>query len=192
MDFFDYYNRIKGHLTIHKVWVNGDEELVYDSDNVITSGMSYSLSHLFAGSGSNSILDHQIERFQIGTSGSSALQVSSTFQLSGALTTAAQYGVDSRLILKTAEQFKNGSVTTALFALIPFSKITRINETMVRYTMVLDEQAANGLTLNEIGLFTKNPRGLATDQSVLVAYRSFSNITKTNEWSLVMRWTLSL
>ena len=52
---------IKGHLTIHKV-ANGEEELIYDEDNVITSGFGYSLSHLFGLAGGTNITDYQIDR----------------------------------------------------------------------------------------------------------------------------------
>jgi hypothetical protein len=37
---------IKGHLTVHKV-VDGQEELVYDEDNVIVSGFGWALAHLY-------------------------------------------------------------------------------------------------------------------------------------------------
>jgi hypothetical protein len=46
--------------------------------------------------------------------------------------------------------------------------------------------------LTEVGLFMKNPTGNAnTNQSILVAYRNFSEIYKTNDFSLIFRWTLN-
>jgi hypothetical protein len=69
----------------------------------------------------------------------------------------------------------------------------------VRYTLVVDEESCNGLAgqvgedeyLNEVGLFMKNPRGAAVNASLLVAYRAFSIIRKTNDFSLIFRWTLN-
>ena len=81
---------IKGHLTVHKV-VNGQEELVYDEDNVIVSGFGWALSHLYGRVGSESITDYQIDRFKLGVSGYAGLQVSSTNNLSGELSSITEY-----------------------------------------------------------------------------------------------------
>jgi hypothetical protein len=59
-----------------------------------------------------------------------------------------------------------------------------------KYTLVLDEDACNDLTLNEVGLFMKNPTGAETNKSILVAYRHFSDIAKTRDFSLIFRWTI--
>jgi hypothetical protein len=63
----------------------------------------------------------------------------------------------------------------------------------------VDEDSCNDLSrpgnseasLNEIGLFVKNPKASATETSVLAAYRYFSNIRKTSDFALVFRWTIS-
>ena len=80
-----------------------------------------------------------------------------------------------------------------MFVLIPFHNVSRINNTSVRYTIILDEEAANnvGQGLDEIGLFMKNPRGAAKDASILVAYRKFSSIDKSSDYGLVFRWTIT-
>jgi hypothetical protein len=192
---------MKGHLTIHKI-ANGEEELIYDEDNVITSGFGWSLSHLYGLAGSQSITDFQIDRFQLGVSGNSANQVSSTFELSGPLSSAAEYtgaGTDSNLFTVSSNLYlTNETVEEQVFSKIPFAKVTKIDDRSVRYTIFIDEDSCNGLTrngedrsLNEIGLFIKNARGKATDESALAAYRYFSNITKTSDFGLVFRWTIS-
>jgi hypothetical protein len=63
---------------------------------------------------------------------------------------------------------------------------------------VLDTGAANSLQrggsnvpINEVGLFMKNPFGTNPSKSILVAYRKFSDITKTSEFALVFRWTIN-
>jgi len=196
---------ITGHLTIIKQFNDGQEEVVFDDRNIIVSGMGVGLSYLFTGSGSQNILDFQLDRFQIGVSGQATdvdanmNQVSSTFALSGPLT-LAQYGTNSNLYIEEASQIKNGiTFANQPFALIPANKVTRINDTSVRYTLIVGEETSNSLTdadgdlsINEVGLFMKNPVGSADPNvSLLVAYRSFSNIVKTNDFSLIFRWTIN-
>lgn len=198
---------INGHLTIIKQYTDGQEEVVFDDHNIIVSGMGTGLAALFTGSGSNSVLDYQIDRFQLGTSGratgvaTDVLEVSSTYQLSGALT-KSQYGGGSNLYIEEANLIRPAGSWGAnvAFALIPAGKITKISDTAVRYTLVVDEEAANGLVdsagttayLSEIGLLMKNPFGLTgTNSSMLVAYRTFTAIEKTSDFSLIFRWTLN-
>lgn len=201
--------QITGHLTIHKKYKDKSEELVFDDHNIIVSGMSVGLSMFFTGSGSNNITDYQIDRFQIGLSGPPAGgDVSSIFQLSGPINNEDAYnGNNSNIFLSTNDQIENGLiVSNKIFGLIPFSKVTRIDDTSVRYTIVLDEQACLNLdsedsggpdgsaaaNINEIGLFMKNPNGSSNPPaSILVAYRSFTSIRKTDDFALLFRWTLN-
>tara|TARA_R100000963_G_C4635645_1_gene99845 strand:+ start:51 stop:677 length:627 start_codon:yes stop_codon:yes gene_type:complete len=196
---------IKGHLTIHKV-ANGEEELVFDDKNVIVSGFGWGLSQLYGKAGSTSIADYQIDRFQLGVSGHTGNQVSSTYELSGPLSSVGEYTTngDSNLYAVSAEMYANNVIKTnpekSVYARIPFSKVTKVDDRSVRYTIFIDEDSCNSLTrigtaksnLNEIGLFLKNPTGYtADDASVLAAYRYFSNITKTTDFGLLFRWTIS-
>ena len=191
---------INGHLTIIKQYTDGQEEVVFDDHNVIVSGMGVGLTYMFTGSGSNSVLDYQIDRFQVGVSGPPAGGVtSSIFQLSGPVT-QAEYGAGSNLFIDSRSQITNTGVTTLPAALIPANKRTRIGDSSVRYTIVVDEEACNGITrvgpgksgaLNEIGLLMKNPTGNTADRPILVAYRTFSDIVKTSDFSLIFRWTLN-
>ena len=84
------------------------------------------------------------------------------------------------------------------FAKIPFSKVTRVDDRTVRYTIFIDEDSCNNLqrdgvdaNLNEIGIFIGNPKATSPSTSVLAAYRHFSNIRKTSDFGLVFRWTIS-
>jgi hypothetical protein len=199
---------ITGHLTIHKKYKDGTEELHFDDHNVIVSGMSVGLSMFFTGSGSNSIVDYQIDRYQVGVSGPPAGgDVSSIYQLSGPINTEAAYnGLDANIFVETADAIENGSdASNRVFVRIPFSKVTRIDDVSVRYTLVLDEQAALNLTsadtrdgpsgdnvnVSEIGLFMKNPDGRSgTPASILVAYRSFTPIRKSDDFAIVFRWSI--
>jgi len=192
---------IKGHLTIHKVY-EGQEELVYDEDNVIVSGFGWALSHLYGKAGSETITDYQIDRFKLGVSGGSELQVSTTNNVSGGLTSVAEYtgAGDSNLTVVSGFRWANNiaGTTPEFFAKIPFSKVTRVDDRTVRFTIFVDEDSCNNLSrdgedanLNEIGIFIKNPKASATETSILAAYRYFSNIRKTSDFALVFRWTIS-
>ena len=192
---------ITGHLTIIKKMNTGEEEVLLDDPNIIVSGMGVGLSYLFTASGSDSVLDYQIDRFQVGISGPPAGGVTSAiYELSGALSSTDEYGAGSNLFTEVQDQITNGTLTlNSTFALIPASKITRVGESSVRYTLVIDEEACNGITrntqsraINEVGLFMKNPTGATPDPNpILVAYRTFSDIIKTNDFSLIFRWTLN-
>jgi len=193
---------VNGHLQIVKVFRNGEEEVVFDDPNVIVSGMGMGLSYLFSLSGSPNILDYQLDRFQVGVSGSLAKQVSSTNQLAGPLSSAAEYGDNALLYVIEAYHAidSQNSIGPEFFGYIPSHKVSKVGERSVRYTITLDKDSCNNLTrdgnevdLNEIGLFMKNPQNskLALDNSVLVAYRYFSGITKTEDFSLIFRWTIN-
>jgi hypothetical protein len=196
---FKPINRISGHLTIIKRLKDGTEEILLDDSNMIVSGMGVGLAYMFTGSGSQSILDYQIDRFQIGVSGPPAGGVTSAIsQLSGALTSINEYGTNSNLFVDIRDQLVGGSTISTPAALIPKHKITKIGKSSVRYTLVLDEEACNNLTrdgnaanINEIGMLMKNPTGYSTPRPILVCYRTFSNIRKTSDFSLIFRWTLN-
>lgn len=192
---------IKGHLTISKLTREG-ETIIFDDKNMIVSGMGWALSYLFSGRGSSNIADYQIDKFQLGVSGNSGAQVSSTYQLSGPLSSQSEYitSNDSNLYVFSGYQYKAGSVAVnpSWYGKIPFSKVTKLDDRSVRYSIFLDEDSCNDLTrsgasanLNEIGLFMKNPVADNPEASVLVAYKYFSNIRKTSDFGLLFRWTIS-
>lgn len=181
-----------GHLEIYKVYPDGSREQVWDDHNVITSGMGVGLSHLFSASGSETIDGFQITHFQVGVSGDTEDYGASTFSLTSALDGYSDYGPNTDLVLDSLSPIENGVMATAkTFPQIRYSNIHRLSKTSVRFTLVLDNQTANLSTdLSEVGLFMKNPRGLLTPSPILVAYRPFTGITKTDAFSLVFLWTL--
>ena len=116
--------------------------------------------------------------------------------LSGALSATAQYVglADSNISTIEANLWENNAVAagTHIYARIPSSKVTKVDDRTVRYTIFIDEDSCNGLDpLNEIGLFIKNPKASASETSVMAAYRYFSNIVKTSDFGLVFRWVIS-
>lgn len=194
---------VNGHLQIAKKFDNGVEEIVFDDHNIIVSGMGLGLSYLFSQNGSDDILDFQLDRFQVGVSGSVGREVNGTNRLGGPLSSVDEYG--SNALLSVLSSYHQLTTTTHVgpewFGYIPAHKVSRIGERSVRYTITLDKQSCNNLqrggadaNLNEIGLFMKNPSGdisLGSEKSVLVAYRYFSPIEKTEDYSLIFRWTIN-
>ena len=181
-----------GHLQIFKLYENGEEEIVFDDHNVITSGMGVGFSHLFAASGGTSITDYQILNFLVGSGGDFNDYGASTYQLKLPVTTEAAYGADTTLFLETLYTIENGSPLGGPHPLarIRFSNIHKVTDTSVRYTLVLDRTTLNTKSISEVGLFMRNPRGQTPNIPILAAYRPFTSIIKTSDFSLIFRWTL--
>jgi len=200
---------ITGHLCIYKLFKDGKEELVFDDHNIITRGMGFTLAKLFSGSGSQSILDYQIDRFQIGTS-TTGDEFSSTWFFNTRLFSQLDFGVNSNIQIVSGYLSDGngepvlGPGVTQLYGLIPQQNITKIDSNTVRYTIVLDENTCNDLTarrtffggpdggdITKIALFAKNPDNHPDGVSTMVAIREFANIRKTSDFSLVFRWSIN-
>jgi hypothetical protein len=183
-----------GFLEISKIYSDGTEELVFDERNVITSGMAVGLSHLFSASGGTSIENFQILNFQVGVSGDINTYGVSSFKLVSGLSQAQYESSGSEAFIELLAPVENGSVlgSNKAFVRIPFNHVEKVTKTSVRFILVLDRYTANGVgvDLNEVGLFMRNPRGLAAESPILVAYRPFTAITKTDAFALVFKWTL--
>lgn len=176
----------KGHLEIIKQYTDGTSETVLSDHNVITVGMGQTLAELFSISDfAKSIENFAITYFQAGTG--SATMASSLTGLSSPLT-AANYG-ETELDLLTHK--RAGSASNMVFARINPAYINKSSLTKVTFSLVLDENTANGQAIKEIGLFSKNPySNSGTEISYMVAYRSFAALTKGEGFSLIFRWTL--
>ena len=204
----DFIN-VSGHLEIYKVYENGDEELFFDEANTITSGMGVGLGLLYAGSGADSIDNFQIRYFQLGTKGDTKIDtygVSETFLASalGQKNGTSDYvtTADSNLPIEVHELMaanggaqvdSEGASDNWSFGLLADNAIKRVDLNSVTYILYVDRNSCNNLgeAINEVGLFMQNPLGLTTKRSNLVAYRPFTNITKTNDFSLIFKWTLN-
>jgi hypothetical protein len=186
--------KAKGNLEVWKVYDDGTEELHFSEQNVITSGMGVGLAHLFSGSGSGDIGDFQIVNFQLGTAGDVNNYGVSSFKLNTAVSKANIQTTGSELLVEDLFPIENGVVlgSTKPFVRIPFSNIQKVTATSVRFNLIVDKNSAVDQTINEIGLFMRNPRGSASDpHPILVAYRPFTSLTKTSTFSLLFKWTIS-
>ena len=202
-----------GHLEIYKIYEDGNEEQVFSDPNTITSGMGVGLGLLYAGSGADDITNFQIRYFQLGVSGDSRIStnawashqysVSETSLASalGQVADAVDYrsNANSHLPLSKHElmDWNGGSLEDSLsdpnwyFGVISDNSIKRVDLNSVTYILYVDRNSCNDRTLNEVGLFMSNPLGESTRRSPLVAYRPFTNITKTDDFALVFKWTLN-
>lgn len=184
-----------GYLEIYKVYSDGREELHWEDKNVITSGMGVGLTALYSEQTvhvSGSILNYQIKYFQVGVSGSSNYGVS-TAQLTSSVPLSFLSGAS--LVTLSANQHLIGSLFLSgqPFIEISQSNIQRASLTAARYNLIIPADSANsiGIPINEVGLFMRNPFNLAPQAPILVAYRYFSPILKTDEFALLFRWTIN-
>tara|TARA_R110000824_G_scaffold42620_1_gene125319 strand:- start:421 stop:1026 length:606 start_codon:yes stop_codon:yes gene_type:complete len=199
MKFSEINKDINGHLEIWKHFSDGSKELHWEDQNVICSGMGATLAEMFDASYTAEVSNFQIPYFKVGVSGSEALQLSSTGDVSGELT-QTQYGTGN-LAVSVHNTIQNGAATTNdAFGVIPYPFIKRVTDTKCMWQIVLDEQTANvaetpygpggAEALNEIGLYSQNPYLQTTHGSLLCAYRYFKPVYKTDAFILVFRWTI--
>jgi hypothetical protein len=82
------------------------------------------------------------------------------------------------------------SGTDQYFGVIKAGRTTKYFMEAFESEIVLDENAANGNDISEIGLFAKNPKGFKEDSPLLMAYKKFTAIPKTSDFSIVMHWNI--
>jgi len=181
-----------GNLEIWKIYEDGTEELHFEEHNVITSGMGIGLAHLFSGSGAGNINDFQILNFMLGTGGVAWDYGVSTFELNTPVIRPEYLTAGSELLTENLYIIKGTEfATSSTLIRIPYSNIQKISNTAVRFNLVVDQYSLVGSTINEVGLFMRNPRGNAPPNPILVAYRPFTSLTKTSTFSLILKWTIS-
>lgn len=210
---------IRGHVTVCKVYKDGTKEVVLDRANMITAGLGSSFLDIQLGGGSTFPVDYGPTYFQLGT-GAVPIAATDTSSFFYKLKTPfgfADYGEDTDLNVNqlyrgfnasSSPQVDDGKTYTELYGtsaplssvvfsgtdeyfgdIIPGS-VTKFYMDSFESQIVLDEQTANGQAITEIGLFARNPKGFYQDSPLLLAYRSFAALNKTEEFSLVINWTI--
>jgi hypothetical protein len=76
------------------------------------------------------------------------------------------------------------------FATVNPESISKVFLDAFEIEIILDENTANGKDITEIGLFSKNPKGLSQDSPLLMAYRKFTALAKTADFSVSIRWSI--
>jgi hypothetical protein len=207
---------IKGHVTVCKIYKDGTQEIVLDKANMITAGLGSSFLDIQQGQGSTYPSDYGPAYFQLGTGTPTfhAVATSSFIYQVCAPFDWEDYGEDTDLEVNelyrgfNASTVDNGVTYTELletsavlsstifsgtdqyFADITQGAVTKYFMDSFESQIVLDEKTANGKAITEVGLFAKNPKGLYQDSPLLIAYRSFAALNKTEEFSLVINWTI--
>ena len=207
---------ISGHITVCKVYKNGTSETVLDRSNMITAGLGSSFLDIQQQEGSTYPPDYRPYYFQMGTDVigvDSDLSPSSFFYQVCAPFNWSDYGSNSDLIVEKKYRGFNAStedsrtytellMTSALLSSVIFSgsdeyfasitpgQTTKWFMDSFESEIVLDEHSGNDKTISEVGLFAKNPKGLKGDAPLLMAYKSFTGIPKTAEFSIVIHWVI--
>jgi hypothetical protein len=155
----------RGELEVFKIYKDGREELHYKDSNVVVSGLGYGLSLLFSGEASQEVEDYKLLYYQLGVSGSSDLQASTTYGLGSSLSLPEYTDLNIPSLAKEQNQIKNEYI----FPKQAFGKVTNpiiVDSSSIRFNIIVDELLANNLKLdrkdlylNEIGLFMANPLG---------------------------------
>ena len=184
-----------GHLEIYKIYKDGTEEKVFDDHNVITSGMGVGLATLFVGQGS-SIEDFQIRYFQVGSGAPTTYNLTqSGLEKPIDVTKGNYYGTAITSTHKVLLHTGGGS-SDQVFAYIADNGIKKSSPTSVTYLLYLNEDAEIPEDINEVGLFMSNPlathiHSASAKRSPLVAYKQFTSLRKSDEFSLVFKWKLN-
>jgi len=183
-----------GNIEIWKVYEDGTDELFFSDHNIIVSGMGAGFMSLFGGYHSNDIRDYQIKYFQVGNDSYADADVTVNIGELKAPLTALQYNPSglSNLIVSSVSVRVGDNAKTQSVAEIPWNHIRRASPNSVLYTLVLDTDAANDISLKEVGLFMRSPMafGADTPTPMLVAYKKFPVLDKKREFSLIFKWTL--
>jgi len=198
--------KLRGKVEIYKDF--GDrQEKVGEYYNIVTRGMGITLAAFMMSGPRSTKNPYSIKYAQVGT-GVVDYQAQPTrsetrfnfFKLNSALSKAnygrnLRYRVSTRNQLIATQEFtatSNLSYTTqqAAFLNIPESRVSIKQDVGIRITVVIDKNTANGITLREVGLFSNNINTPENEQSVLVAYKQFAPIEKTNQFSLIFTWTI--
>tara|TARA_R110001583_G_scaffold46550_3_gene146069 strand:+ start:436 stop:1005 length:570 start_codon:yes stop_codon:yes gene_type:complete len=175
----------KGHLLITKTYTNGLSEVLLDEHNVITDGMGVTLAALFSNDDLTvSSGDFAIPYFQVGTAAQA--MDTSTVVLGNPLS-LINYGSPIDL---TVGEHENSAGVVQAFVHLNNAYIARSSLSKITYTVLLTDDHANSQSINEIGLFSKNPLQANPSRSYLCAYRTFNTIEKNSDFSLTFRWTL--
>ena len=208
---------LRGHITICKVYSDGTEDTIIDRANLVTAGLGSSFIDIQRGQGSENVDGFSPYYFQVGTSSmdyDTTVATSSYFYQLSTPFSWDDYGDDTDFIVESkyrgfnASTDDGGSTYTELlfssaalssiafsgtdeyFSTVKEGRLSKFFMDSFESEIVLDEKTGNGKEISEIGLFAKNPKGFKEDSPLLMAYRSFTPVTKTSEFSLVVHWSV--
>jgi hypothetical protein len=207
---------IKGHLEITKIYKDGTKELVLDDHNLITKGLGQTYLDLQTNRGSTFVEDYAPRYFQVGTASAVFLAADTSAYIYGlsAPFDWDDYGPDTEITVEKAYRGFNASSddgttyaewdqgdtssvsattlsgTDEYFGVTTPTQVSKSFLDSFAVEIILDENSGNGKSIKEVGLFSRNPRGLPYDSPWLIAYKQFEAVAKTSEFSLVIHWQI--
>lgn len=193
---------MKGIVKIKKVYSDGKEELVAYDENVISINLARSFVNLFtnntpsdttnlltgyfqAGRGSHTIPEDPVLRKRI-------FSLDSPFgEADYGVSTTSQLDVHDQVYIPNFSTSKGASVLKGTFVELGDSFSTRVGEDSVYYRLNIGETTANGESIKEFGLFSRNPNNFKNTRSSLIAYKALDEaIEKSDLFSVVIDWQI--
>jgi len=207
--------KISGHVTITKKFVdNRPDEVVVDDDNIITIGFATLLADIMEGVYDPSYTPEDITLgwLQLGTSAQDNWATKYLYELSSPAT-IPDYGDHTNLHLEEFDQliYKDPinqiGVSSKENAFIDLRKpdnahVTKMSDSTVCFTVIIDENTLNGHNISEAGLFYNLSKDPLTPRKLqLGAYKSFgfedgmgisTPLAKNSDFLLQIEWVLAI
>ncbi len=196
---------MKGIFTLKKVFPDGREEIIERDNNVLSINIARTFVNLFSNNLSpDSLEDLLVGYFQVGA-GSHSIPTDPAlkkyvYSLNQPFDESA-YGPSATNSVVVHDQYfpekqnfsPDAGVDVFKAAFVELSKdfYTKVTDDSVYFRLNIDEKTANGQTIQEFGLFSKNPDNFKVDRSGLIAYKTLDNAILKNElFSLVIDWQI--
>jgi arylsulfatase A-like enzyme len=195
---------MKGIVTVKKVFPDGREELVSRDDNIITVGLAESFVNIFSNNIPANPADLLVGYFQVG---SGAHSIPEDPSLRTHIYSLAEpfleldYGLSSTDTVDIHDQVypvkgnfsetTNTQVFKGTFIELGDEFSSKVTADSVYYRLNLGLNTANGKSISEFGLFSRNPNSLTVERSSMIAYKSLdSAIVKSELFELCIDWQL--
>ena len=206
---------ISGHLTVTKKFVdNRPDEVVVDGDNIITIGFATLLADIMQGVYDPTVTTEDITLgwLQLGTSSQDDWATNYLYELSAPLT-IPDYGDHTNLHLEEYNQLyyedpiNQIGVSSKENTFIDLRKpdnahVTKMSDSTICFTVMIDQHTLNGHNLTEAGLFFNiTKEHLEPKKLQLGAYKSFgfddglgisTPLQKNSDFLLQIEWVLAI
>lgn len=162
---------LRGRLCVHKVYTNGEVEIHYEEDNLITDYTKALLMALVYDTTATAKPD-PVRTFGVGKGG-----VSSTSSPGSVVD-----GTPGMTSLRTPLNLSNNTISHNRSSVTP-ANLSSNSPLDVTFTFGVANSALIGEYVSEAGLFTQAGK--------LFSYKSFPALLKTDEFSLQFTWTIT-
>ena len=194
-----------GEIEVIKEYDDGYCQIVYQGKNTIAEGMAYALANVLTTISDDNLDNFGLAYFQVGIGNLSSnfpanYTNKSFYQLQSPLS-LSDYGSNTIQELTVLDQIvsENGNfqypieytTTSAAFIGVTKENKTIVSPNGISTRLVLDKTMGNGKAISEVGLFINNADAYPNKNTpILAAYKSFSPITKTSDFNLIILWKI--